>query len=91
MCRLGYSANVILAYLPRCLVFLRLRPPRRRGAKRRRLQGRTAVLDAGPISNSLVQCSQRHRFYRGMLKPCSDFVTAVDSEADWPKAHDTIL
>jgi len=88
---LGYNAGVTLACVPPCVVSPCSQPAQRSEGTRRRLWGCADAFDAGPISDSLIPYSLRHRFDLGMLQLCSDFVTAVDPQADWPDAHDTIL
>jgi hypothetical protein len=91
MYRLSYNANVILAQLSSYIVSPRFEPPRRSGVAHGHPQGRAEVLDGGPVSDSLIPFSCSIGFRQGVLKPCSDFVIGVDSEAYRPRAHDTIL
>ena len=91
MYRLGHSASDVFACLPRCITSLRSQPPQRGEATRKPFRGRADVVDSDLISDSLISESLRHRFDQGMVQPCSDFVTDMDSRVDPPEAHDTIL
>jgi hypothetical protein len=90
MYRLGYNAIVTFGCLPSHYASSLSRPPQRRTDARSPLRGSSDVFAGGPISESLVPDFLRHRFDRGTVQRCSDFVTDMDWQADLPKVHETI-